>query len=258
MPKSLKDPIKHPVIPKSDDEEAILWLTNWLNNRRQQIYNNFNSYPYGNQIEIYNKPKELKRGDIREDGWRVNRIENIYNPLEYFKGNDPNRIRTNKIFYGLINNAASAPQYIIYPDTKNSEYDTRGMYVEPNSWNNTGHYIVYPGTPNNGTNIHERTHAMNPKHQEYVIKKFIEDNDNNYNDKYLDKPEEIYGRLMQYRYNNKLSPTKIIDKKYLNTHKEELEKLNLRRYDDDFLLKLFNEVAENNIERKSLENLNYA
>lgn len=257
MPRSLKEPIKSPVVPESYDKEAILWLTNWLNNRREQIYNNFDSYPYGNQLEIYTKPKELKRGDIRDDGWRVNRIENTYNPIEFLKGNDPNRIRTNKIFYSLINNAASAPQHIIYPNTKSSDYDTRGAYVKPDSFNNTGHYIAYPGTPNNGTNIHERTHAMNAKHQEHYIRKLVKDDNNKYNDEYLDKPEEIYGRLMQYRYNNKLSPTKIITKKYLNAHKEELEELNLRRYDDEFLLKLFNDVAENNIERKSLENLYY-
>lgn len=38
--KEITTPIKHPVIPKSDDQVAINFLANWLNNRRGQLYNN--------------------------------------------------------------------------------------------------------------------------------------------------------------------------------------------------------------------------
>lgn len=253
MPRSLKDPIKSPVIPWSDDQDAIIWLTSWLNNRRQQLFNNVIDYPYS--TTKYYKPNNKKRGDIRDDGFDYGVISLNRNPLHWLKGNNPNRMITNKAFYTQIENAASAPQHIIYPNNKSSNFESRGMYVEPNYYDNTGHYIVYPGTPDNGTNIHERTHAMHADPQEYIINKYLDKN--KYNHKYLDKKQEIYGRLMQYRYNNNLKPTDVIDKKYLKEHEKELEDLNLRRYDDDFLMFLFNDVAQNNKskERRSLEDI---
>lgn len=265
MPKSLKEPIERPIIPISDDQETIIWLANWLNNRREQLYNNIKDGIGFNDIYTYSKPENLKKGDIRDDGWDWKRIDLTRNPLEYVRGNNPERISVNKAYYSQINSAASAPQIILQPDKQASDFSTRGAYVVPNNWNNTGHYIAYPGVPSNDIKVHERTHAMNADPQEKSIRKVIDSknsiNDNKYNDKYLDNEKEIYARLNQYRIKNNLKPTDIIDKEYLNTHKKELEDLQLDRYDEDVLLYLFNEIAQNtntnNQTRKSLEEYYY-
>ena len=64
-------------------------------------------------------------------------------------------------------------------------------------------------------------------------------------DYYYD-PSEIYSRLNQYRYRNKLKPEQIITKDYLNKHRKELELDDLDIIDDNTLIRLFNEVAQNN------------
>lgn len=128
------------------------------------------------------------------------------------------------------------------------------MYVAPNRWNNTGHYIAYAGIPDNGVNIHERTHAMNAAPQERLIQNKIDSS--KHKDKYLDDSKEIYARLMQYRFNNKLSPGFVVTKQYLQKNRDKLKALNLDRYSDDELLFLFNEIAENTINNNNnkLEN----
>lgn len=65
--KEIITPIKHPVIPKSDDPQAINFLANWLNNRRRQLYNNTIDSEIDN-LPYLTKPKDKNRGDIRKDG----------------------------------------------------------------------------------------------------------------------------------------------------------------------------------------------
>ncbi len=241
--KEIITPIKHPVIPKSDDPQAINFLANWLNNRRRQLYNNIIDSEIDN-LPYLTKPKDKNRGDIRKDGWDKEYIDIQPDFMQYLLLNNPDRIATNKGFYTEINNAASAPQ-VILSNNPSSSFDTRGLYMAPNSWNNTGHYIVYAGIPDNGVNIHERTHAMNAAPQERVIETRI--NNSNYQDKYYDSSKEVYARLMQYRFNNKLSPQFKVTKEYLEKNRDKLKALNLDRYSDNDLLFLFNEVAENSI-----------
>lgn len=238
-----EDPIVSPKIPESDDQESITWIANWLNNRRKQLYSNLDNVT-GDAIYRTNisKPKDRVKGDIRDDGWDSMPVNITSNPLQLLKGNNPRRILLNRVYYGQINSAASAPE-ITLTSNKASSYNTRGAYITPNSGNNTGHYIVYQGIPDKDVRIHERTHALNAEPQEKTIGTIVDEN--KYNDKYLDDEREIYSRLMEFRYKYKLSPNKTITKQYLDNHREELKDKRLDRYDDDLLLKLFNDVAYN-------------
>lgn len=239
----LETPIKNPVIPKSDDPQAIKWLANWLNNRRAQLNENIASME-GFFVPYITKPANRRRGDIRRDGYDMKHIDVTYNPLLYLKGLNPERIRTNKAYYAEINNAASAPQ-IMLSDLPTSSFDLRGAYLTPDYTNNTGHWIGYPGIPDNGTNIHERTHAMNAVPQERKVASIIDNN--KYKDKYLDDSKEIYARLNTIRYITGLSPSTVVTTKWLNSHRKELKNQRLDRYTDDELLQLFNDVADNPI-----------
>lgn len=91
------------------------------------------------------------------------------------------------------------------------------------------------------TAIHEWTHSSLPDAQEKVIKKYqdnfgdtIYDNKTIAPDEYLDNPQEIYARLMQLRHSINADPN----------HKFTKEEIQMNRYSDDFLLYLFNNVAQ--------------
>lgn len=109
------------------------------------------------------------------------------------------------------------------------------------------------------TAIHEWTHSSLPDAQEKVIKKYqdnfgdtVYDNKTIVPDEYLDNPQGIYARLMQLRYSINADPNhKFTKEEIQNIKKEHLDHYNkentynlLNRYSDDFLLYLFNNVAQ--------------
>ena len=237
---------------KGYDTETTQWLFDWLNNRRKILLDNYNNYGYA--LSKYTA-KEGK--DIRDTKFEREKVNAMYNPIDYLRGYDPNRTKLNKILYTEIENAGSAPE-INVPDNYGNmpiepSYGTLGLYTEPNNWDGTGHYIAYLGYPSKTTKIHERTHAMNASPQHDAISKIITKSE----DEYLDNPKEIYARLMQYRYNNELKPTDIIDKNYLNKNREKLKKLELDRYKDEELIRLFNEVAQNDMNKNNLDAIRF-
>lgn len=237
---------------KGYDTETTQWLFDWLNNRRKILLNNYNNYGYA--LSKYTV-KENK--DIRDTKFERGKVNTMYNPIDYFRGYDPNRTKLNKILYTEIENAGSAPETNI-PDNYGNmpvepSYGTLGLYAEPDNWSGTGHYIAYLGYPSKTTKIHERTHAMNASPQHDAISKIITKSE----DEYLDNPKEIYARLMQYRYNNELKPTDIIDKNYLNKNREKLKELELNRYNDEELIRLFNEVAQNDMNKNNLDAIRF-
>lgn len=98
--------------------------------------------------------------------------------------------------------------------------------------------------PEISTQRHESSHASIPRPQEQKISEIITERP----DKYLDSPDEIYARLMQMRLDNKFDPERIWRKNDI----EYLRKLDkkkgynlLNRYGDEGMLRLLNEVAEN-------------
>ena len=154
-------PIVEPVLPESYDPYYTQWQANWLNNRREQLYNNLNDMLY--------KPESWYTS-LPEHKFNVNRIEQgIVSDLgRAIRGYSPERIKLNQEFYRQINNAATAPE-----ETLNKSSDVKGEYYIPNYWNGKGHYIVYSKNPTRSTKTHERSHAANAKPQERAVGKII-------------------------------------------------------------------------------------
>jgi hypothetical protein len=97
------------------------------------------------------------------------------------------------------------------------------------------------------TILHEMAHRAGVgKPQEREIKSILKDRKGNQvNDQYYDKPTEIYSRLMEARWASYLRPEDKIDEEWIKEHKDILERYHLN-YDTNTLLRLFNEVADNN------------
>ena len=69
-------------------------------------------------------------------------------------------------------------------------------------------YFNNPILPGNSIQIHEGTHSQIPLIQASLIPENVSlKNGVVYND-YLDDPEEVYSRLMEFRYANNLDPSK--------------------------------------------------
>ena len=74
-------------------------------------------------------------------------------------------------------------------------------------------------------------------------------------DEYLDAAPEIYGRMMEFRYNHNMDPNKKYTSKEIQKMlKQESKEFNseLQRYDLDSLTKALNEVAQNELFNNSL------
>lgn len=128
--------------------------------------------------------------------------------------------------------------------------------------------ILYSYDYNRPTIIHERTHALNPTAQKRAIintcnprfnifkgftpgiewrKEGIDENN------YLDSSDEIYSRLMEFRYQNKMDPKRKYTEQDIETMRNDKSTKDvnlLNRYTNEFLLKLFNDVAKMNSEDK--------
>ena len=94
---------------------------------------------------------------------------------------------------------------------------------------------------------HEYAHASNADEQEAKIAEIT--GGSNKDSSYLYKPTEIYSRLSQFREANKIDPTKVWDKdniKELRNNSKDYDLFNM--FDDNTMIRLFNEVAQNNNE----------
>lgn len=123
--------------------------------------------------------------------------------------------------------------------------------------------IYYRENIEPSTIIHERTHLHGPVaskkaiyHRTAFNKGFTNKalNEGIERDYYLDSREEIYSRLNALRYDLQLDPKKVwtIDEIRALTKDKRYNKknLDLDRYTDEFLLHLFNEVADNNTSKQ--------
>lgn len=153
-------------------------------------------------------------------------------------------------------------KYKIIPFT--SKYDD-GMTNGVTDHDKQG--IAYNGNQPETMRVHERAHAVSydspqlryiqglQSKQKYrkdknflqnIWENILYDNNDEYQ-KYLDQPTEIYSRLMEIRKLNNINPKKVwtlndIKKLRKNVKDKEI----FSEYTDDFILKLFNEVAQNN------------
>ena len=232
---------------REQDKPQISWMKNWLSSRKDILRKNAEATTWG-----YTKysPKRNK-GDVRESGWRGVYYENPWNPITYLKGYTPTENRVNKIIYSQIENADDTPKQEVGYGSSNS-YNMRGIYVEPNYWNNTGNYIAFAGQKvNPETKVHEFTHASHPEQQEQYIDKIIFKGRTpnvvpGKKQSSRDNAKELYGALQEFRYKNNLKPEQIIDQKYIDSHRELFKGNYLENIPDGYKIKLFNDVAQNN------------
>lgn len=101
---------------------------------------------------------------------------------------------------------------------------------------------IYASTENVLT--HEQAHASNAYPQENRIQEILGGQNKAATD-YLDRPTEVYSRLMDFRQINNIDPSQVWDKKALKELKKTGTDVDLlNRYKDDQLLDLFNTVAD--------------
>lgn len=156
-------------------------------------------------------------------------------------------------FQNQLENLRTVKQYDVLGNTKfphipDSEFEaikklsnhTGGAY------NPATHSISYI-SPYAGTDVHELTHSLNANPQlntiRYGFKGDKLQEGKQYNP-YKDSADEIYSRLMQFRYLNKLDPKKkytIDDIKKWRERYDDTDIIN--RYNDEYLLHLLNNVA---------------
>lgn len=235
-----------------DTEKQINWMRNWLNARRDVLEKNADAVGYG-----YSKytPKNTT-GDVRDAGWNVKMYDNLWNPFAYFNDSTPTRNRINKIIYSQIENAQNVPKTSVGAGVSD-DYNMRGIYVEPDYWDNSGNYVAFAGVPDPDVIVHELTHASHPEQQERYILNNIFDGrvpqvvtlKRNTD---LQNAKELYGALQQFRYKNKLDPKYKVTQEWINKNRNLFKGTYLENIKDQDKLKLFNDVAQNNINTKRL------
>lgn len=235
-----------------DTEKQIDWMRNWLKARRNVLEKNADAVGYG-----YSKytPKNTT-GDVRDAGWNVKMYDNLWNPFAYFNDSTPTRNRINKIIYSQIENAQNVPKTSVGAGVSD-DYNMRGVYVEPDYWDNSGNYVAFAGVPDPDVIVHELTHASHPEQQERYILNNIFDGrvpqvvplKRNTD---LQNAKELYGALQQFRYKNKLDPKYKVTQEWINKNRNLFKGTYLENIKDQDKLKLFNDAAQNNINTKRL------
>ena len=101
---------------------------------------------------------------------------------------------------------------------------------------------IYASTENVLT--HEQAHASNAYPQENRIQEIL-GGENKATTDYLDRPTEVYSRLMNFRQTNQIDPNKVWDKDSLKElRKTAIDDDLLNRYKDEQLIDIFNTVAD--------------
>lgn len=233
-----------------DVTDEIQWITNWLKSRKDTLTKNAESTTW--QYTKYS-PKNKDVQDVRNSGFIIERYNNNWNPLSYFKNSTPEQNRINKLIYSQIENAKDTPKVTIGPKNAGYYSNMKGVYVEPDYWDNSGNYIAFAGIPESGTVVHELTHASHPVQQERYINDIIFNQNtpqvvgtNKYSSKEsMKNAKELYGALQQFRFENKLDPKQTIDLKWIDDNRDLFESSYLKNISDEDKIRLFNEVAYN-------------
>lgn len=121
-----------------------------------------------------------------------------------------------------------------------------GTQITAGEYNPRGRAIY---APTEDVLTHEQAHASKAYPQENRIQEIL-GGENKATTDYLDRPTEVYSRLMDFREINNIDPNQVWDKKALKKLKKTGTDVDLlNRYKDDQLLDLFNTVADIGTER---------
>lgn len=243
------------------DQPTINWITNWLNNRQQQLRNNyldssgiFSSKSYGGPHPI-NALIDAAQGNPK--GYTTTK-EILQDQL-----NNLNRSRAivtddaEKVFPGR--DAVSMLQQIRWDIDKiaGKTYNNNLIFYNPEN-DETNVQQIDPSV-----RVHESTHTLekvrgikilpyreNTPQEEVIRKKYSKYFDNTGYSKqdaeYLSSPDEIYARMMQLRYDSKLSPKQKVDDNWIKANQKLIQKHNLN-FKNGKLKDMLNEIAYNPI-----------
>lgn len=208
-----------PYIVKStfDPKGTKEWIINWYKGRIPQIASN-----------------------IKNSDYNINQLNNQFNNL---------------LSFTWYKSPKLLPKYVKNQLTKhNFDNDwVNGMTIPKYKLL----YFNNPILPGNSIQIHEGTHSQIPLIQASLIPENVSLKNGVVYDDYYDDPEEVYSRLMEFRYANNLDPSKKYTIEQIRKMKdygdggsswpEGKRPLDLLdRYDDKSLLWLINELAYNN------------
>lgn len=209
-------------VDNTNSTPAQDFVASWLSNRQEQFQENFRNS--GSTMIPYS---------VLPKSWSNKAAFNEFqNQLE--------NLRTVKQ-YDVLGNTK-------FPHVPDSEFEaikklsnhTGGAY------NPATHSISYI-SPYAGTDVHELTHSLNANPQLNTIRYGFEGNKlqegKQYNS-YKDSADEIYSRLMQFRYLNKLDPKKKYTVEDIKKWREKYDDTDIvNRYSNEYLLHLLNNVA---------------
>lgn len=201
---------------------AQTFIASWLSNRQKQFQENFRNS--GSTMIPYSiLPKKWSNKAAFNE--YQNQLRNLHTVKQY----------------DVLGNT----KFLHIPDSefeaiKHLSNHTGGAY------NPSTHSISYID-PYAGTDIHELTHSLNATPQLNTIRYGFEENKlqegKQYNP-YKDSADEIYSRLMQFRYLNKLDPKKEYTIGDIKKWREKYDDTDIiNRYNDEYLLYLLNNVA---------------
>ena len=239
------------------------FLNNWLNKRSGILQNNINSAGVNTTAQ-----QELDRqlGNLNKTIEITSTIPDYLDSENLaILGYDAARESKDK----NVKNAASAVKGLIKEADKQGGYDYEGIYSPKEN------VIFYPERLSASNMLHERTHALQATPQKQAIQQLLDAGDylqeGQTPDDYYDNPSEIYSRLMEFRLNSNINPedrfnnrldifNKAVDPNYRKESFEEFKQTGdyrnlIGRYKTDFLLKLLNDVAQNDMNN---DNVNYA
>lgn len=223
------------------------WHKWWLENRADILGHNIKDteiHPIWALQELtgYNFPGFKKIGNDRIQ-------QELNNANQFREYTSPNKIPSDKFQFFRTGFPSDYTDQQVYDSTLG------------NSAGNTFPYrkiIFYHPFTVNLSDTHERTHALNPTAQEKKVRNIMQEQyeDRKWFDKYYEDPSEIYARLMHFRQKARLNPKQQVTTEDLNKWRNDFD-LNygtyapanylLDRYDDETLLRLFNEVASNSV-----------
>lgn len=227
------------------------WMYNWYNSRKDQLYNNAiqSDIPFLlRDVSSMYKTIFKNKNDVAND--EIKRMfGNLNSTKEYGFGRkglyNPSKVK-NLLVRDLSLTSRNGIDW--------SKYDTNTL-MDYNSYLHEattfpGGSIIYYKPPSNDVVVHERTHALNASNQKNNIEHYFYKDNNKINNHYYDDSNEIYSRLMQFRYSNNLNPKQKITKSMIESWKKNknIKDFNLlNRYNTNFLLHLFNDIALNDM-----------
>lgn len=236
------------------------FIKDWLNQRKDILGENVSRVSLYNFIkQAWNNREEMGQEELNRQ------LKNIKNSKEYEISQTPKRFPSYNTNPQLIQELKT--EYANYfsdeyrsPEEVDEDDLPLLTFFRKGAHNRKSGNISYEENPSNSTIIHERTHASDPIPQKNKINLLRYDRPNDffrggYDNIYLDGVEksyyydsdsEIYSRLMQFRYDNKLNPKKkytIEDIQKMRQNNTIKDSNLLNRYKDEYIQRLLNDVA---------------